>query len=174
MIARRYAKGLLGIVKDNKKVEKYVKTFRELWEKFIKGEDKRVVKDFDVIELKRRIAILQLLLKGLDNTQKRFIHYLNLKARFSLLPIICDEIERMMYERMDIVLVESISARKVDTDILMDLTGAISAKLGKRVKLKESIEPDRIGGLLLRIGDIELDGTVDGRLKRLREAVYGD
>jgi len=173
-IARRYAKGLLGIIKDNKRVERYIQSFRGLWVKFVKSEDEKVVKDFDVIELKRRVSMLQPLLKGLDNIQKRFIHYLNLKERFSLLPVICDEMERMMFERMDIVLMESFSARKLDRDILMDLTGAISAKLGKRVKIKENIDTKKIGGVLLRLGDLVIDSTIDARLRRLRKEINGD
>ncbi|MGQ9706612.1 MAG: ATP synthase F1 subunit delta [bacterium] len=170
-IARRYAKGLLNIIKDNKKLERYIYSFRRFWKKFKKGRDKRFILYFDMIELNKRVSLLKPLISEFEDIQKRFIQYLNLKGRFTILPIICDEMERMMYERMDIVLVESISARKIDTDILMDLIGVISAKVGKRIKLKENIDTRRIGGIMLKIGDIVLDGTIDGRLRRLREEI---
>lgn len=173
VIARRYAKGVLNLVEDNRKVEEYITSLRSFWKDFQERVPVNILKSFNLLGVEKRWDFLKPFVKGYDRTLRRFIYVINENGRIFLLPLIADEMERMMWKRRDIALVEVVSASKLDTDILMDLTGMLSAKLGKRVRLKETIEASVVGGMLIRYDDIVVDGTVVGRLNRLRKEVYG-
>jgi F-type H+-transporting ATPase subunit delta len=49
------------------------------------------------------------------------------------------------------------------------LAEALSAATGKRVELKVIVDPAVLGGILTRIGDTVIDGTVRHRLDQLKE-----
>ena len=51
------------------------------------------------------------------------------------------------------------------------LAEALSANLGKKVDVKVVVDPSVLGGLMARVGDTVIDGTVRHRLDRLREAL---
>ena len=51
----------------------------------------------------------------------------------------------------------------------MALEKALEQRTGKDIELTTSVDPSLMGGILVRIGDTVLDGTVKGKLDRLRE-----
>ena len=51
------------------------------------------------------------------------------------------------------------------------LTDALQRATGKQVELKVIVDPNVIGGLVARVGDTVIDGTVRHRLEQLREAL---
>jgi F-type H+-transporting ATPase subunit delta len=58
-----------------------------------------------------------------------------------------------------------------------DEIAALKSKLdkltGKNVRVTDEVDPSLIGGVLVRIGDRVLDGTVKGHLEALREELVG-
>ena len=51
------------------------------------------------------------------------------------------------------------------------LKDAITKATGKQVELKVIVDPNVIGGLLVRVGDQVFDGTVKRRLQRAKEGI---
>jgi F-type H+-transporting ATPase subunit delta len=58
---------------------------------------------------------------------------------------------------------------ELDADQIERLTAALSAATGKRVQVKAVIDPSVIGGLVAKVGDTVLDGSVQHRFSELRE-----
>jgi F-type H+-transporting ATPase subunit delta len=63
------------------------------------------------------------------------------------------------------------SAIPLDEAIQKRLAEALSKSLGKQVEIKVIIDPDVIGGVVARVGDTVIDGTVRHRLEQLRESL---
>src|SRR5205807_9390053 len=63
------------------------------------------------------------------------------------------------------------SAIPLDGEQQRRLTEALERATGKQVELKVIIDPGVIGGLVARVGDTVIDGTVRRRLDQLREAL---
>ena len=63
------------------------------------------------------------------------------------------------------------TAHPLTTDQQQRLTAAIEAATGKRVELTFLVDPSVIGGVVTRIGDTIIDGTVRTRLDSLKEAI---
>lgn len=51
------------------------------------------------------------------------------------------------------------------------LIAALSKRLQRKVKLNCSVNPDVVGGMLIRAGDMVIDGSVRGKLDRLATAL---
>ena len=63
------------------------------------------------------------------------------------------------------------SAIMLDAEQQRRLTAALEKATGKQVELKVIQDPSVIGGLVARVGDTVIDGTVRRRLEQLRESL---
>jgi F-type H+-transporting ATPase subunit delta len=79
-------------------------------------------------------------------------------------------VERAAAERQQVV-AEVRSAIPLDDDQRRRLADALSRSTGRQVEVKVIVDPTVIGGLVTRIGDTVIDGTVRHRLEQLREAL---
>jgi F-type H+-transporting ATPase subunit delta len=67
------------------------------------------------------------------------------------------------------VVAEVRAAIELDAGQIERLTAALSAATGKRVQVKAVVDPSVIGGLVAKVGDTVLDGSVQHRFSELRE-----
>ncbi len=63
------------------------------------------------------------------------------------------------------------SAIPLDEDQQARLARALSSSLGKKVEVKVVVDPGVMGGLVARVGDTVIDGSVRHRLDQLREVL---
>jgi F-type H+-transporting ATPase subunit delta len=79
-------------------------------------------------------------------------------------------VERAAAERRHEV-AEVRTAIPLDEEQRRRLTQALERATGKKVELKVIVDPSVVGGLVARVGDTVIDGTVRRRLDQLREAL---
>lgn len=66
------------------------------------------------------------------------------------------------------------TAREIDDASREAVKGAIAAASGKTVEMHESTDASLIGGMVVRVGDVLVDGSLRTRLKRLGSRLVGD
>ena len=69
---------------------------------------------------------------------------------------------------MDVEVVSAFDLGEATTERLADVLGR---KLEREVKVSTSTDKDLLGGVLIRAGDLVIDGSVRGRLNKLAEAM---
>ncbi|MCA9208810.1 MAG: ATP synthase F1 subunit delta [Planctomycetales bacterium] len=60
------------------------------------------------------------------------------------------------------------SAAPLDQPLLESLSARLKETLNRHVDLQTSVDPELIGGLVIRVGDTVYDGSLANRLKRMR------
>jgi ATP synthase F1 delta subunit len=63
------------------------------------------------------------------------------------------------------------SATELDDGLVEEIGKRIEEQTGRRVELSSSVDPDVLGGLMVRVGNMVLDATVRNRLEQLRKQV---
>ena len=63
------------------------------------------------------------------------------------------------------------SATELDAGLVEDIGKRIEDQTGRRVELSSNVNPDVLGGLMVRVGNMVLDATVRNRLEQLRKQV---
>jgi F-type H+-transporting ATPase subunit delta len=63
------------------------------------------------------------------------------------------------------------SATELDAGLVEDIGKRIEEQTGRRVELSSNVDPDVLGGLMVRVGNMVLDATVRNRLEQLRKQV---
>lgn len=93
------------------------------------------------------------------------------QGRARQLPQILSELSDLAAEARDAVVAEVRSAIPLDDQQKTSLAQALSKTTGKKVELKVIVDPDVLGGVVAKVGDTVIDGTVRRRLEQLKEQV---
>ena len=104
----------------------------------------------------------------LDAHMQNFVRVLAENHRLLLLPEILAHYEVMRAEVENTVDVEVISAVKLDPAQAEKLAGALNTRLKRRVNMRNTVDASLLGGAVIHAGDLVIDGSLKGRLQRLR------
>lgn len=91
------------------------------------------------------------------------------RDRLALLPGIAAAYAERWNERRGVMAAEAVSAAELTATQQDALVGALKRLSGQGVELAARVDPEVLGGLLVRMGGKTYDGTVRGRLRALRE-----
>ncbi len=171
-VARVYAQALLDIVEggadlgrmydDLHAVQKLVDTDRTFWEFFASPR-------LDPALKKRVIA--EAFSGKLDRPVLGLLHVLVDKRREMVFDNIVDEFDRFKDLREGRMHAEVTAARPLDDDQRAQLKTRLESATGKQIELHEKVDRKLLGGLIVKLGDKVIDGSLRRRLNRLRRAM---
>jgi F-type H+-transporting ATPase subunit delta len=104
----------------------------------------------------------------LDARMQNFVRVLAENHRLLLLPEILAHYEVMRAEVENTVDVEVISAVKLDAGQTEKLAAALNTRLKRRVNMHNTVDASLLGGAVIHAGYLLIDGSLKGRLERLR------
>ena len=107
----------------------------------------------------------------LNQACKNFVGLLARNKRMALLPEIARLFEKLKAEKEQTVDVELTSAFEVTRDQTDKLTAALKEYLDMGVNISSSVDQSLVGGLIVRAGDLVIDGSVRGKLAKLTETM---
>jgi ATP synthase F1 delta subunit len=116
-------------------------------------------------------AGLERALEGADEVLMRFLELLIEKHRMPVLFRIRQEYESLCERAERRLRVEITSAVELDPAMAQLVAEQIGEHTGRRIELRRRVDPEIIGGLILRVGNSILDASVRTRLERLRRQV---
>jgi len=105
--------------------------------------------------------------KRLDKDGANLIRLLSENHRLPLLPEIAALYEALRADAENRIEAEVISAYEVSETQLKAIAGALKRRLGRDIDLTTRIDPALVGGIVIRAGDIVIDGSVQGKLHAL-------
>lgn len=110
---------------------------------------------------------------GVSDLTKKFIGVLAGNGRLSRLPEIVRAFAAIAAAQRGEVTAEVTSAHPLSDDQLAALAARLKAREGKEVKIKAAVNPEILGGLVVRIGSRQIDGSIRTRLNTLAQALKG-
>ncbi|CAA9296467.1 MAG: ATP synthase delta chain [uncultured Gemmatimonadetes bacterium] len=103
----------------------------------------------------------------------RFVSVLVDKRRQTLLPEIAEAFRGLVDERMGRVRVQVAISHLPDEALQAEIGNALARRLGRTVIPTFTVDPELLGGMVVRVGDEILDGSVRSSAARLRRAMMG-
>ena len=116
-------------------------------------------------------AFIEICGDSLTEQGKNFIHTLSENGRLALLPYIVEQFVLLKAQREQSVDVNVTAAYPVDSNSQNALADKLGKRLGRKVNLQFEQDSNLIGGLVIKAGDLVIDGSVRGKLHKLAEAV---
>ena len=109
-----------------------------------------------------------------SDADERLLNFLELLAERHRMPAVF-RIRRIFQdlwaEENKLLPVTVTSATELDDGLVEDIGKRIEEQTGRRVELSSTVDPDVLGGLRVRVGNMVLDATVRNRLEQLRKQV---
>jgi ATP synthase F1 delta subunit len=110
----------------------------------------------------------------LDGADERLLSFLELLIENHRMPVIFRirrEYERLWEDEKKLLPVVLTSAVQLDEQTVADLSARIGERTGRTVELTTEVEPDILGGIVVRVGNSILDASIRNRLEQLRAHV---
>ena len=134
------------------------------------NDDLRMALGDRTVPAERRIAIVEELMGGTALPVSVGLVSMVVGAdRAGELPAVVDRFLELSAEERKHEVAEVRAAVPLDERIRDRLAKALSDATGKRVEVKVVVDPDVLGGVVARIGDTVIDGSVRHRLDQLKE-----
>ncbi len=112
--------------------------------------------------------------KLVDDADESFLHFLELLAERHRMPAIFRirrEFDALWREENKLLSVSVTSAVELDDELVKGIGERITEQTGRRVELTSRVDPDVLGGLVLKVGNMVLDASIRNRLDQLRKQV---
>lgn len=116
-------------------------------------------------------AFLALLGDAPGDSRRRFVRVLADNRRLGLAPEIGDQFAQLKARRENSVDVQMVSAFEIPEAVRERIARALGQRLRCDVAVTTDIDSRLLGGMLIRAGDLLIDGSVRGRLNKLAEAL---
>lgn len=171
-ISRRYARALMLIGKEDGQADTYRDELGELAALIENEKALELAIDNPVYDLADRREVLLAVLKKLklSKVMESFVTLLFDKGRFGFLGSINDFYQKLADELKGIVHARVTSAATLSDDAVGKLKGSLSNLTGKEVILDIEQDSGLIGGVVAKIGDLVLDGSIKTQLLNMKES----
>jgi F-type H+-transporting ATPase subunit delta len=170
-LARVYARSLFEVAREQGKLD----LLREQLGQFADALDEhRQLATFffsPYFSTQEKEAGLQRAIEGADETLLNFLRVLIENHRMPVIFRIRHDYERLWEEENRLLPVEITSAVELDPSTTESLGRTIGERAGRRVMLSAHVDPDILGGIVLRVGNSILDASIRNRLEQLRRQV---
>lgn len=170
-LARRYARALLDVATERKKVDEVERDLYALAELWHGSEEVRTLIAHPQWSRARKKEILAGLLSGkVDPLTIRFVELLVDNGRLGVIEQIAHEYDHISDEHQQIM--------KALVTSFMPLNDKQRKKLAEKlqgftsranIELEEKVDPSILGGVIVKLGSHVIDGSVAGRLRKMKE-----
>ena len=111
--------------------------------------------------------LLASLLEDISGQEKALLAMLRENGKLQLMPEISELFNELRDASEGVIEAIVVSAFELQDDQVAALAGMLKKELDRDVTIKASVDPSIIGGVIIRAGDIVIDGSVAGKLKDL-------
>ena len=168
-VARRYASALFEVAKKRGQVETIAANLAEVVATVESSRELASVLHHPLLTLEKKRAVMHGIFGTANPDVEKFLFLVVQKRRADILPQILGEFNRLFDEFRGEADGEVVSAVPLSMAQHFALERALQTKFGVKVRLKTRVEPNILGGLVVRVGDKLIDGSVESRLQTLNE-----
>jgi F-type H+-transporting ATPase subunit delta len=175
ILAKRYAKALFAIGKDDGKYEDYNDALQGVAGLFTSNPEVEDALTNPLYPLDTREKVMVSIIEstGADKITGNFLNLLVQKKRAEILPEIAEQFKIMVDEDKNISHGTVVSAIELDSELQGKVQATLEKLTGKKVELTASVDPSIIGGIIAKVGDLVLDGSIRTQLASLKDSIKG-
>ena len=169
-ITHRYAKSLMDFAVERNELHQTYEGMQVVMNTCTENRDLRILLESPVVNADQKSKILKAIFDGLTPMVREFIEVVVRKKRESLLLNIAKDLI-VMYNEHNNIRTYSVTTASPLTDELRKKVRKIIDDQGRggTVELEEHVDPEIIGGFIVRLGDQLYDASLSSRLNELRQ-----
>lgn len=168
--ALRYAKAILNLAKDSKSESKVNDDMVLVAKTIADNKELDAMLNSPVIKGQDKRAVLEKLFEGkVNNITLGLFHLLDDNKRMELLETVAFKYTVIYDHLKNIDIAKVTTAVPLTKEIEKQVMKKIVALTGNKANLENSVDPNILGGFVLRIGDVQYDASISNYLNELRK-----
>jgi F-type H+-transporting ATPase subunit delta len=175
ILAKRYAKAIFAVGQEEGKSESFRETLNVLGD-FLKkypGAMDALTNLLYPMELKEKVMAQLISELQADQLMANFLNLVVQKKRADILPEIATEFQLLVDADQNISRGTVISASEISGELQTKVQSTLENITGNKVILTSEIDPSIIGGIIAKVGDLVMDGSIKTQLAGLNESIKG-
>ncbi|GAB6099486.1 F0F1 ATP synthase subunit delta [Halanaerocella petrolearia] len=169
-VAEKYAQALFELAQEEDNLEATLTEFADLTTMVQESEElNQVLHHPELTGEQKKELFAKVFADELSNDLFNFVKLLIDKSRETLLDLIYQQFKKLVDKEANRLEVEVRSPIELSQEQQERLQTKLAEQLNKDIKLEVEIKPDLIGGLVLKIGDKIIDGSLASQLENLNQ-----
>ncbi|MCP3892269.1 MAG: F0F1 ATP synthase subunit delta [Desulfobulbaceae bacterium] len=175
ILAKRYAKAIFTVGQEQDKHEAYNEVLQgiALLYKDTPEVSDALTNPLYPMDVKEKVMIGMVKSMEVDSVMGNFLNLLVQKKRAEILPEIAEYYKTMLDELKNISHGNVISAVELSDELKKNVQIVLEKLTGKKVELTTSVDPSILGGVIAKVGDLVLDGSIKTQLAGLKDSIKG-
>lgn len=172
-VSKRYAKALFSLGQEEGKTGEYGKDLAAFTAFYQANPEFARVVSSRIFALEDRKRVLKAVLErsGFSGAVRNFLNVVLDKDRIGAIEAIAEHYGKLMDEASNIALAEVFVPERLKDDALKRLEKGLGEMTSKRVRMEVRVDPSLIGGIVVKVGDLVLDGSIKTQLRSLKESL---
>ena len=170
-IASVYARSLFEVAKEQDRLDTVHDELGEFADALNESRELQVFLFSPYFSTKEKSEGLDKAISGADETFVNFLELLVEKHRMPVLFRVRAEFEKLWEEENKLLPVTVTSAVELPKSTVKQIGDRISEQTDRKVDLSSTVDPDILGGIIVRVGNSVLDASIRNRLENLRKQV---
>ena len=170
-IAQVYARSLFEVAKEKGNLDRVRDEVGEIADALDSNRDLSVFFFSPYFSTEEKKSGLETAISGADQIVVNFLELLVENRRMPVIFRVRRAFDRLWEEENKLLPVQITSAVELDSDVVERIGEEIGRQTGRRVELTAEVDPDVLGGIVLRVGNSILDASIRNRLEQLRKQV---
>ncbi len=169
-VAERYARAILELADEAKQVSQVTEEIKSAADAYAESAELRALSVNPAVEGSARDALLKDLgaRLGLSAIAMNAVRLMARRGRMSALPEVAEMLARLADQKVGVLRATVTSARQMPEEYYARLTAELEKRTSRKILLERREDPTLIGGVVTRIGDHTIDGSLKGRLAALQ------
>jgi F-type H+-transporting ATPase subunit delta len=170
-VARPYAKASFEVAKEQGQISQWADMLNVLASVTQEPKLRKALENPAFSAQEKANALADVCGEAVTDSGKAFLLALAENNRLALIPVISElfTLFKLNYEKA--VNVKFTTAFELSAEQIQALVDSLSKKLDRTVNLTSETDASLIGGVVIRTGDLIIDGSVRGKLAKLSEAI---
>jgi len=175
ILARRYAKAIFAVGQERENYEIYNDVLAGVAELFASTPAviDALTNPLYPLDVREKVMAGMIDSMEVDSVMGNFLNLLVQKKRADILPEIAEEYKTMVDEEKNISHGTVVSAVELSDELRQNVQATLEKLTGKKVELTTNVDSSIIGGIIAKVGDLVLDGSIKTQLAGLKDSIKG-
>lgn len=170
-IGQVYARSLFEVAGEHDKLDEVREQLGELSDAIAESRDLSTFLFSPYFSVAEKKEGLEKALDGAEEILENFLGALLENHRMPAIHRIRREYDSLWAEEKKLLPVQITSAIELDEETVKSIGDRIGEQTGREVELRSTVDPEILGGIVLRVGNSILDASIKNRLDQLRRQV---
>lgn len=169
-ITVRYAKAFFSLAKEKSLLKELKKDIDLILNVCSTSTQFILLLESPVVKSSKKVELVSSIFKGkINNLTLDFLNLITNNKREIHIPGICRNFLALTRKDQNIKSAVLTTAVEIDDKTIKKIVELMEKELSAKIELSENINPDIIGGLVLRLDDIQYDASVATQLKKIKQ-----